>query len=34
MKKDEKMTREAVGIAYLAALMAIDGYLLSMGNNE
>jgi hypothetical protein len=29
--KDPKITREAAGIAYLAALMAIDGYLLSMG---
>jgi hypothetical protein len=29
--KDPKATREAAGIAYLAALLAIDGYLISKG---
>jgi uncharacterized protein (UPF0128 family) len=29
--KDAKATREAAGIAYLAALLAIDGYLISKG---
>jgi len=29
--KDEKYVKEASGMAYLAALQAIDGYLLSMG---
>jgi hypothetical protein len=29
--KDSKATREAAGIAYLAALLAIDGYLISKG---
>ncbi len=29
--KDPKATREAAGVAYLAALLAIDGYLISKG---
>jgi len=31
--KDPKATREAAGIAYLAALLAIDGYLISKGTS-
>ncbi|MEW6102297.1 MAG: DUF5618 family protein [bacterium] len=32
--KDEKYTREASGMAYLSALAAIDGYLLSIGTSS
>ncbi len=31
--KDPKATREAAGIAYLAALLAIDGFLISKGTS-